>query len=224
VFPTITNITAALGKAQTQPGSKEEVMPEEFEMTGTVSAVEQKRYREGGGLIPGFWNVKLQTSEGERSVSFNSERRINPGERNSPTEPHPDFALIQGALASGQAIRIRGRLTRKGEGEDARTFKNGMSAELVAPTEGAPVRSPDSATSEPEMENAKWAVGTVLPQLNIEGTMSENDLTHVKQEAGKLLDATEEVADQPSNEEGNATEPTELERRREERRKRKGLG
>jgi hypothetical protein len=199
-------------------------MPEEFEMTGTVSAVEQKRYRDGGSLIPGFWNVKLQTTDGERSVSFNSERRINPGERNSPTEPHPDFALIQRALASGEPIRIRGRLTRKGEGENARTFKNGMSAELLAQTEDAGVRSIDSAMSEPEMENAKWAVGTVLEKLDVEGPMSETELTRVKQEAGKLLDAAEEVADRPGNEEVNTTEPTELERRREQRRRRKSLG
>jgi hypothetical protein len=200
-------------------------MPEEFEMTGTVSAVEQKRYREGGGLIPGFWNVKLQTTEGERSVSFNSERRTNPRDRNSPTEPHPDFVHIQRALTTGEVIRIRGRLTRKGEGESARTFKNGETAELVGTTAAERVENTDSeAGPEPEMENAKWAVGTVLPQLDVEGPMSETDLTRIKQEAEKLLDATEEVADRPGDEHANTTGPTELERRREQRRKRQGLG
>jgi hypothetical protein len=45
-------------------------MRERFELRGTVTALEQKRSRDGGALIPGFWSVKLHTSEGERSCSF----------------------------------------------------------------------------------------------------------------------------------------------------------
>lgn len=205
-------------------------MPEEFEETGTISAVEQKRYRDGGGLIPGFWSVKLQTPSGERSVSFNSERRKDPRDRNSPTEPHPDFGLIQRALASGETVRIRGHLTRKGEGENARTFKNGTSAELIdaPPAEGVPTppgnaEGAASAAPEPEMEDAKWAVETVLPQAGVDSPMSDSDVERVKQEAEKLLDATRDVADGSLEDDANTTVPSELEQRREQRRRREGL-
>jgi hypothetical protein len=204
-------------------------MPDEFEETGTISAVEQKRYRDGGGLIPGFWSVKLQTPSGERSVSFNSERRKDPRDRNSPTEPHPDFGLIQRALASGETIRIRGHLTRKGEGENARTFKNGTSAELIAApaAEGVATQPSNAAGAasapEPQLEDAKWAVETVLPQAGVDSPMSDRDLERVKQEAEKLLDATRDVADGSLEDDANSTTPSELERRREQRRRREGL-
>jgi hypothetical protein len=199
-------------------------MPENFEITGTVDGLEQKRYRDGGGLIPGFWTVKLQTPEGERSSSFNSVRRKNPRDPNSATEPHPDFALIQQAQATGQPIRIRGHLTRKGEGESARTFKNGTSAELVEAAESTtqanvtPAASPDR-----DMENAKWAVEAVLPPVDAANPMSENDLERVKQEARTLLRATKEVADEASEGGPGSTELSELERRRERRGKREGI-
>jgi hypothetical protein len=199
-------------------------MPENFEITGTVDGLEQKRYRDGGGLIPGFWTVKLQTPEGQRSSSFNSVRRKNPRDPNSATEPHPDFELIQRAQATGQPIRVRGHLTRKGEGESARTFKNGTSAELVEAAAGAtqanitPAAPPDR-----DMENAKWAVEAVLPSVDAANPMSENDLERVKQEAGKLLHATKEVADDASQGGPGSAELSELERRRERRGKREGI-
>jgi hypothetical protein len=43
-------------------------MPEDFEITGTVDGLEQKRYRDGGGLIPDFWTVKLQTPRANEAV------------------------------------------------------------------------------------------------------------------------------------------------------------
>lgn len=198
-------------------------MPEEFEITGTVSAVEQKRYRDGGGLIPGFWSVKLQTAEGERSCSFNSERRKDPQDRNSAREPHPDFSLIQRAQVSGERVRIRGHLTRKGDGENARTFKNGTAAELVDTAVKKTADDVSPAAVEPNMGDAKWAIETVLPTVDAESPMSEKDLDRVKQEAGRLLDATKEVAEGTDDVVSTTSDPSDLERRRQQRKEREGI-
>jgi hypothetical protein len=199
-------------------------MPERFEITGRVTALEQKRYREGGGLIPGFWSVKLQTPEGERTCSFNSDRRKSPSDPNGAREPHPDFALIQRAQTTGETIRIRGHLTTKGD----RTFKNGTSAELVG-SEAEQAASPPSVPAAPtasrsEVEDAKWAVETILPRVDVDPPMGERDQAHIKEEAHKLLAATEDVAEDLVTGDDERTEGTsELERRRGEKRRRKGI-
>jgi hypothetical protein len=185
-------------------------MPDSFEITGTVVGLEQKRYREGGGLIPGFWNVTLQTDEGARSCSFNSDRRGNPRDPDSEREPHPDFTLLQRAQATGEAIRITGDVVRKG----GRSFKNGRTAELAGSAQDPPGRAAASAG----MEDARWAVEQALERAEVTAPLGDDDMAHVRREAGKLLGVAREVAADPSPEDG-VDHGNELDRRRERRRR-----
>lgn len=183
-------------------------MAETFELEGKVVGLEQKRYRDGRGPIPGFWTVKLQTDSGERSCSFNSDRRKRLRDPQSEREPHPDFAIIQQAQVTGEAIRIRGHITYKGEGEDRRGFKNGTSAELASVTQtveppatsgsGSTGAPPEDATppsvTDSNLDDAKWAVENVLGQMEIEGPLEENDSAKVKEGAKRLVQSTHEVA------------------------------
>jgi hypothetical protein len=182
-------------------------MAETFELEGTVISLEQKRYRSGGGLIPGFWSVKLHTDEGERSCSFNSTRRKDPRDPSSETVPHPDFEIVQRAQASGERIRIRGHLTHKGEGPDRRTFKNGTSAELVASgsqarpeIDAADARSPGD---EADIDDAKWAVGLVVDDMDLEQPPTDEEMSEIKESAQKLVATAREVAEDAESEEGS---------------------
>jgi hypothetical protein len=188
-------------------------MAETFELEGTVISLEQKRYRSGGGLIPGFWSVKLQTAQGERSCSFNSTRRKDPGDPSSETVPHPDFEIVQRAQATGESIRIRGHLTHKGEGPDRRTFKNGTSAELVGSASttqwgtvaaGAATKS-RSAGEEADIDDAKWAVGLVVDDMDLERPPSDEEMSEIKETAEKLVSTARDVADDAGSGRGRAT-------------------
>jgi hypothetical protein len=188
-------------------------MAETFELEGTVISLEQKRYRSGGGLIPGFWSVKLQTPQGERSCSFNSTRRKDPRDPNSETVPHPDFKIVQRAQATGELIRIRGHLTHKGEGQDRRTFKNGTSAELVGtasqaqqPTDATPAATEGrNAGDEADIDDAKWAVGLVVEDMDLEHPPSDEEMSEIKETAEKLVSTAREVAEDADSAQGGGT-------------------
>jgi hypothetical protein len=187
-------------------------MAETFELEGTVISLEQKRYRSGGGLIPGFWAVKLQTAQGERSCSFNSTRRKEPSESSSEMVPHPDFELVQRAQATGEPIRIRGHLTHKGDGPDRRTFKNGTSAELVGsasqargPTDAAEaVTEGRNAGDEADIDDAKWAVGLVVDDMDLEHPPSDDEMSEIKETAEKLVSTAREVAEDAESAQGGS--------------------
>ena len=188
-------------------------MADTFELEGTIISLEQKRYRSGGGLIPGFWSIKLQTAQGDRSCSFNSTRRKDPRDPSSETVPHPDFEIVQRAQASGEPIRIRGRLTHKGEGPDRRTFKNGTSAELVGSAsqtrpgtdaiQAATERR--SAGEEADIDDAKWAVGLAVEDMDLEHPPSDEEMSEVKATAEKLVSTAREVAEDADSARGGAT-------------------
>jgi hypothetical protein len=193
-------------------------MAETFELTGTVVALEQKKYRDGRGPIPGFWNVKLHTEQGERSCSFNSERRTNPRDPESSTEPHPDFALIQRAQVSGERITIAGRVTYKGEGENRRGFKNGLSAVPEASSPESPSAPPAAeAGAVADREDAKWAVENVLPEV-ADGPLDEDDVAAVKDSARRLIEATHEVAEEINETPEKGSDPVDLDAHRNRRR------
>jgi hypothetical protein len=184
-------------------------MAETFELEGTVISLEQKRYRSGGGLIPGFWSVKLQTSEGERSCSFNSARRKDPRDPNSETIPHPDFEVIQRAQVTGAPIRIRGHLVHKGEGPERRTFKNGTSAELIGAGAGSRQVGGEHIDTgrgteverDPDIDDAKWAVGLVVEDMDLDHPPTEEEMSEIEETADKLVSAAREVADRSESEE-----------------------
>jgi hypothetical protein len=188
-------------------------MAETFELEGTVISLEQKRYRSGGGLIPGFWSVKLQTAQGERSCSFNSTRRKDPHDPSSETVPHPDFEIVQRAQATGEPIRIRGHLTHKGEGPDRRTFKNGTSAELVGRASESPqgtdatrmATESRSAGEEADIDDAKWAVGLVVDDMDLEHPPSDEEMSEIKETAEKLVSTARDVAEDADPAHGGAT-------------------
>jgi hypothetical protein len=195
-------------------------MAETFEIAGTVVALEQKKYRDGRGPIPGFWNVKLQTEQGERSCSFNSERRTNPRDSESPTEPHPDFALIQRAQVSGEKIRIAGRVTYKGEGENRRGFKNGVSAHFEASSPESPSgpSAPGASAAAPaDGDEVKWAVENVLPEV-VDGPLDDDDVAAVKDSARRLIEATHELADETTETKKEGSAPADLDAHRKRRR------
>jgi hypothetical protein len=97
-------------------------MAETFELVGRVVGLEQKRYRDGRGPIPGFWTVKLQTEAGERSCSFNSDVRKNPRDPNREEDAtnlveatHEVAAVLEepgensdGSVADGDELRESG--------------------------------------------------------------------------------------------------------------------
>jgi hypothetical protein len=199
-------------------------MAETFELVGKVVGLEQKKYRDGRGPIPGFWTVKLQTEAGERSCSFNSDVRKNPRNPNSDREPHPDFPLIQRAQASGESIRIRGHITYKGEGENRWEFKNGTTAEPLSSAASSEVQTPGSseATSS-HLDEAKWAVENILAHSDFEGTLDDQEMARVREGARDLIETTHEVAaelEKPGEDsDGTVADRDELQ----EKRRRKGI-
>lgn len=102
-----------------------------FELVGPVIGLEIRK--KDGAPIPGFWSLKIDTQEGERTCSFNSTRAKDKRNPKGEQEPHPDFPILQTAQATGQWVRVKGNISSKGE----KTFKNGTSAELVP--EGTPM-------------------------------------------------------------------------------------
>ena len=199
-------------------------MAEPFEMVGKVVGLEQKKYRDGRGPIPGFWAVKLQTDAGERICSFNSKVRKNPRDPDSDREPHPDFPLVQRAQISGEPIRIRGHITYKGEGENRWGFKNGTSAELLASASASDPQAPSSPEStSSSLEEAKWGVENILAHSGIEDALDDEEMTRVKEGAKNLVEATHEVAEELEeprvDRDGSATDRDELQ----EKRRRKGI-
>jgi hypothetical protein len=101
-------------------------MREVFELIGSVVAIEERGR-------PNFWTVVIETPEGPRRCSFNSVRRAEPRDRNSPTEPNPDFASLRAAAESGRTVKVTGYVVRRGEGDAERVFRNGTKVELLGP-------------------------------------------------------------------------------------------
>lgn len=180
---------------------------ESFELVGTVTTLEQKK-KQDGTLIPGFWTVKLQTAQGERTCSFNSVRRIVAKDPDSDMEPHPDFPVIQQAQATGETVRITGYLTQKNE----KTFKNGTAAEIVAAgtkstwTEpaksnggGTPQASPQPGITQTsglsiDEERAWRALAIVVPQLEFEQPSAEEQVEWTREKALKLVNLAQQIA------------------------------
>ena len=167
-------------------------MAERFELVGLIDALEQRRYK-SGEPIEGLWGVKLRTDDGIRSCSFNS---TVPKDWDNPSggrRPHPDFAILQQAMATQEPVRIKGAVARKGD----RTYQNGTRAEIVA--DHTPVSTPSeggaSVKKEPAvpMDDAKWAVSVAAEQVGLEQADSVDE---VQAMAAALLLVAQELSEE----------------------------
>jgi len=161
---------------------------ERFEVTGTVDSLEQRRYRDERP-IEGLWAVRLRTADGRRTVSFNSTVPVDWDDPRGERRPHPDFAVLQDAMASGQTVQISGTVAEKGD----RTYLNGTRAKVV---EGAPASAPpgrpEGDDDGVDKEDAKWAVALAVQQVEISDRESIDELRTM---SAALLLVAEELAE-----------------------------
>jgi hypothetical protein len=168
-------------------------MADRFELIGTIEALEQRRSR-SGEMIPGFWAVRLRTPNGVRTVSFNSSIPVDWDNPRGERRPHPDFALLQQAMAEQKPVRIRGTVVEKGE----RTFLNGTRAERVEDPEGEATTSARPASGEKrtaatDIEDAKWAVTVAADAVSPEDADAVDE---VREMAAALLLVAQELSEE----------------------------
>ena len=167
-------------------------MAERFELVGLIDALEQRRYK-SGEPIEGLWGVKLRTDDGIRSCSFNSTVPKDWGNPSGERRPHPDFAILQQAMATQEPVRIKGTVAHKGD----RTYQNGTRAEIVA--DQAPVTSraeksaPEKSAAAVPMDDAKWAVSVAAEQVGLEQADSVDE---VQAMAAALLLVARELSEE----------------------------
>ena len=169
-------------------------MADRFEVVGTVEGLEQRQYR-SGDPIPGLWAVRLRTTNGSRTVSFNSTIPVDWENPQGDRRPHPNFALLQEAMATQQPLRIRGTVVEKG----GRTYYNGTRAELVtdSPAGEAKQESPSSTHDKPnpgvDMEDAKWAVSVAADAVSLDDA---DAIEEVRVMAAALLLVARELSEE----------------------------
>jgi hypothetical protein len=162
-------------------------MAERFELTGRVEALEQRRYA-SGEPIEGLWSVKLRTPDGVRTCSFNSTIPTDWDNPSGERRPHPNFRVLQHAMATGDVVKITGTVARKGE----RTYLNGTRARVVTPAEEAKIAYPKSAGDTSSMEDAKWAVSVAASEVELDNADS---LDEVRAMAAALLQIAKDLSE-----------------------------
>jgi hypothetical protein len=165
---------------------------ERFELIGLIDALEQRRYK-SGEPIEGLWGVKLRTDGGIRSCSFNSTVPKDWGNPSGERRPHPDFSILQQAMATQEPVRIKGTVARKGD----LTYQNGTRAEIVANQAPVSVR-PERGASDKKapavpMDDAKWAVSVAAEQVGLEQADSVDE---VQSMAAALLLVAQELSEE----------------------------